>query len=200
MQPLLSPSGPSASRSRGQGGRTRPATRPPGKSCSPTTRRSCPLRGRARSRGRSATMTSCAPFPWAVHSLGKKYSADIVIYDAAQRRTAQQDGPGRRRLLHHSGRGRLVPATRPLHRGSRSRWIRDWQTVRSLATPANRKTLIRGRPVFLGYITSAYKVFIGWPVAHASARLLGGEDRARRQSPRGRCLRGDRRGAGSARD
>jgi cellulose biosynthesis protein BcsQ len=41
------------------------------------------------------------------------------------------------------------------------KWIRDWQTVRSLATSENKRTLLRGRPAFLGYIPSAYKVKTG---------------------------------------
>jgi len=42
-----------------------------------------------------------------------------------------------------------------------AKWIRDWATVRDLADPADRELLLRGRPAFLGYITSAYKVSVG---------------------------------------
>lgn len=99
----------------------------------------------------------------AVHSLGKKYSADIVIYDVGP-----NVGPLNRTVLVDADyfttpvAADLFPLRALSTVGrSLSRWIRDWQTVRSLATPANRKTLIRGRPVFLGYITSAYKVSSG---------------------------------------
>lgn len=42
-----------------------------------------------------------------------------------------------------------------------ARWIRDWKTVRTLATPADYSLLLSGEPAFLGYITSAYKVKAG---------------------------------------
>jgi cellulose biosynthesis protein BcsQ len=42
-----------------------------------------------------------------------------------------------------------------------AKWIRDWGTVRNLADPTDRKLLLRGRPAFLGYVTSAYKVSVG---------------------------------------
>lgn len=44
---------------------------------------------------------------------------------------------------------------------SLSRWIRDWQTVRSLATDVEKKRLLKGQPKFLGYISSAFKVKSG---------------------------------------
>jgi len=42
-----------------------------------------------------------------------------------------------------------------------AKWIRDWETVRQLADPDSRDLLLRGRPAFLGYVTSAYKVHSG---------------------------------------
>jgi len=42
-----------------------------------------------------------------------------------------------------------------------AKWITDWNTVLDLASEADRARLYRGRPAFLGYITSAYKVFVG---------------------------------------
>jgi len=42
-----------------------------------------------------------------------------------------------------------------------AKWIRDWETVKQIADPPSQKLLLRGRPAFLGYITSAYKVQIG---------------------------------------
>ncbi|MDP9139549.1 MAG: hypothetical protein M3O62_02000, partial [Pseudomonadota bacterium] len=43
---------------------------------------------------------------------------------------------------------------------SLGRWISDWRTVRSLAPPGSR-SLLAAQPVYLGYITSAYKVSSG---------------------------------------
>jgi cellulose biosynthesis protein BcsQ len=42
-----------------------------------------------------------------------------------------------------------------------AKWIRDWGTVKQLADPSTKKRLLHGRPAFLGYITSAYKVQSG---------------------------------------
>jgi cellulose biosynthesis protein BcsQ len=42
-----------------------------------------------------------------------------------------------------------------------AKWIVDWGTVQKLADPASKKLLLRGRPAFLGYVTSAYKVASG---------------------------------------
>ncbi|HEX5715013.1 MAG TPA: ParA family protein [Thermoanaerobaculia bacterium] len=42
-----------------------------------------------------------------------------------------------------------------------AKWIRDWATVRDLADPADHALLLPGRPAFLGYVTSAYKVSVG---------------------------------------
>jgi hypothetical protein len=41
------------------------------------------------------------------------------------------------------------------------RWITDWATIRGIASDTHRESLLHGRPVFLGYITSAYKVSSG---------------------------------------
>lgn len=40
-------------------------------------------------------------------------------------------------------------------------WIRDWQTVRGLATTLEKEKLLRGKPVYLRYTTSACKVATG---------------------------------------
>lgn len=42
-----------------------------------------------------------------------------------------------------------------------ARWIRDWETIRGLADPKEQSLLLTGKPAFLGYITSAYKVSAG---------------------------------------
>jgi cellulose biosynthesis protein BcsQ len=50
-----------------------------------------------------------------------------------------------------------------------ARWIRDWQTIRGLALPENVPTLFNGKPAFLGYVTSAYKVNSGRSAANPHA-------------------------------
>jgi len=42
-----------------------------------------------------------------------------------------------------------------------ARWIRDWKTIRDLADPALRGSLLTGMPAFMGYVSSAYKVHTG---------------------------------------
>jgi hypothetical protein len=42
-----------------------------------------------------------------------------------------------------------------------AKWITDWRTVRSLASARHRERLLIGEPTFLGYITSAFKVYAG---------------------------------------
>lgn len=44
---------------------------------------------------------------------------------------------------------------------SMAKWIRDWSTVRDLASIEDRPKLLSGRPRYMGYITSAYKVNTG---------------------------------------
>lgn len=44
---------------------------------------------------------------------------------------------------------------------SLARWIEDWATVRRLASTADRARILRGKPQYLGYITSSYKVSSG---------------------------------------
>lgn len=44
---------------------------------------------------------------------------------------------------------------------SLSRWISDWATVKSLAPDLEKVRLLKGRPRFLGYVTSAFKVKSG---------------------------------------
>jgi cellulose biosynthesis protein BcsQ len=41
------------------------------------------------------------------------------------------------------------------------KWIRDWGTVRDLASVDERQRLLKGRPMYLGYITSPFKVNTG---------------------------------------
>jgi cellulose biosynthesis protein BcsQ len=42
-----------------------------------------------------------------------------------------------------------------------ARWISDWKTVRGLATDPDKKRLLHGTPIYLGYVTSAFKVSSG---------------------------------------
>ncbi|HUZ31403.1 MAG TPA: AAA family ATPase [Xanthobacteraceae bacterium] len=47
-----------------------------------------------------------------------------------------------------------------------AKWMTDWTTVRGLASPADKARLPLGRPQYLGYITSAYKVHTGKSAAN----------------------------------
>jgi cellulose biosynthesis protein BcsQ len=99
----------------------------------------------------------------AARNIGKKHNADIVIYDVGPNVGALN----RTILLDSDFFATPVAADlfslRALATVGRSlgRWIRDWETVRQLATPADREQLLHGQPVYLGYITSAYKVSSG---------------------------------------
>jgi hypothetical protein len=42
-----------------------------------------------------------------------------------------------------------------------ARWIRDWKTIQELADKRDQSLLLSGKPAFLGYVTSAYKVSTG---------------------------------------
>lgn len=42
-----------------------------------------------------------------------------------------------------------------------ARWVKDWRTIQSLASPADRAGLLAGSPKYLGYIASAFKVSSG---------------------------------------
>ncbi len=59
-----------------------------------------------------------------------------------------------------------------------ARWIHDWNTIKSIAAPENVGDLLEGRPAFLGYVTSAYKVNAGRNAANPHA------DWERRIAPR----------------
>jgi len=99
----------------------------------------------------------------AARDMGARYDADILIYDVGP-----NVGPLNRTILLDADFfttpvGADLFSLRALSTVGRSltRWISDWQTVRGLATAADRKVLLHGMPVFLGYITSAYKVSSG---------------------------------------
>jgi len=46
-----------------------------------------------------------------------------------------------------------------------AKWMTDWKTIRGLASEEDRASLPQGRPAYLGYITSAYKVSKGTAAA-----------------------------------
>ncbi|WP_337186548.1 ParA family protein [Phenylobacterium sp.] len=50
-----------------------------------------------------------------------------------------------------------------------AKWIADWQTIRSLASPADRESIFEGLPTYGGYITSAFKVHTGRSAANPHA-------------------------------
>lgn len=50
-----------------------------------------------------------------------------------------------------------------------AKWYTDWQTIRSLASPEERKLLLTGEPKYAGYITSAFKVNSGRNAANPHA-------------------------------
>lgn len=58
---------------------------------------------------------------------------------------------------------------------SMARWIKDWATVRGLASKSEKARLIAGVPKYLGYITSAFKVSTGrreaLPHSHWEAKI-----------------------------
>ena len=50
-----------------------------------------------------------------------------------------------------------------------AKWINDWQTIRGLASPADKRRIPVGKPAFMGYITSAFKVNAGRNAANPHA-------------------------------
>jgi len=99
----------------------------------------------------------------AARSLAAAFKSDIVIYDVGPNVGALN----RTILLDCDFFATPVAADlfslRALATVGRSlgRWIRDWETVRHLASPKDQQQLLAGQPVYLGYITSAYKVSSG---------------------------------------
>ncbi len=105
---------------------------------------------------------TCA-FSNAVHSVAKAIKADVVIYDVGPNL-----GPLNRAILLDADYFASPVAAdlfslRALTTVGRSlaRWITDWQTVRSLAPAELKLGLLKGKPAYLGYITSAYKISSG---------------------------------------
>jgi cellulose biosynthesis protein BcsQ len=42
-----------------------------------------------------------------------------------------------------------------------AKWVRDWQTIRKLGSPRDQARLLAGKPKYLGYVASAFKVSSG---------------------------------------
>jgi cellulose biosynthesis protein BcsQ len=99
----------------------------------------------------------------AAREMGKRFAADLVIFDVGP-----NVGPLNRTILLDMDFFTTPVAAdlfslRALTTVGRAvgRWINDWKTIRGLATPTARKTLLAGTPEYLGYITSSYKVATG---------------------------------------
>lgn len=98
-----------------------------------------------------------------VDSLASDVDADIVLYDMGPNVGALN----RVALLDCDYFSTPVAADlfslRALTTVGRSiaKWVKDWQTVRGLANGKYAQRLLNGRPAFLGYIASAFKVSSG---------------------------------------
>jgi cellulose biosynthesis protein BcsQ len=104
----------------------------------------------------------------AARSLGAGLKADVVIYDVGP-----NVGPLNRTILLDVDYFATPVAAdlfslRALSTVGRSlaRWIRDWETVRGLASVEDRARILHGCPKYMGYITSAYKVSSGRNATH----------------------------------
>jgi cellulose biosynthesis protein BcsQ len=98
----------------------------------------------------------------AARDMGIAYEVDVLIYDVGP-----NVGPLNRTILLDSDFFATPVAAdlfslRALSTVGRSlaRWITDWATVRGLAGTA-AAGLLHGKPVYIGYITSSYKVSSG---------------------------------------
>jgi hypothetical protein len=98
-----------------------------------------------------------------VARLAAKYSADVVLYDVGPNVGALN----RAVLLDCDYFITPVAADlfslRALTTVGRSvgKWVKDWSTVRSLASAPEQKRLLAGKPAFIGYVASAFKVSSG---------------------------------------
>ncbi len=116
----------------------------------------------------------------AVSKAAADWNADVVIYDMGPNVGALN------RVVLLDCDAFITPVAADLFSlralstvgGSVARWIRDWQTIRSIASGEDQSRLFRGMPAFLGYVTSAYKVNSGRGAANPHA------DWERRIAPR----------------
>ncbi|HEX4486152.1 MAG TPA: ParA family protein [Terriglobales bacterium] len=104
----------------------------------------------------------------AARALGAKFDVDLIMFDVGP-----NVGPLNRAILLDMDFFATPVAAdlfslRALSTVGRAlaRWITDWATVRQLASPSARASLLQGKPVYLGYITSAYKVASGQTATH----------------------------------
>ncbi len=96
-------------------------------------------------------------------TIAEQVGADIVMYDVGP-----NVGPLNRALLLDSDFF-ITPVHTDLYSlralstvgHSISKWVQDWGTVRQLASPTAKKTLLLGSPQFLGYVASAYQTYGG---------------------------------------
>jgi cellulose biosynthesis protein BcsQ len=99
----------------------------------------------------------------AVAMFTRDIKADVIIYDVGP-----NVGPLNRALILDSDYF-ITPVAadlfslRALTTVGRAiaRWVTDWKTVRELATEEDRKRLLVGKPKYLGYLASAFKVSTG---------------------------------------
>ncbi|MCE2971225.1 MAG: AAA family ATPase [Burkholderiales bacterium] len=104
----------------------------------------------------------------AVSAAAKECRADVVIYDVGPNVGALN------RVVLLDCDAFVTPVAADLFSlralstvgVSVARWIRDWATIRSIAPDAQRRALFQGKPAFLGYVTSAYKVNSGRSAAN----------------------------------
>jgi hypothetical protein len=104
----------------------------------------------------------------ASRQIGATYNVDLIIFDMGP-----NVGPLNRAILLDADSFATPVAAdlfslRALSTVGRSiaRWVGDWKTVRELASQSDRSELLRGKPKYLGYITSAYKVSSGRVATH----------------------------------
>lgn len=95
------------------------------------------------------------------NNMAEEYGCDVVIYDIGP-----NVGALNRAIILDSDYF-ITPVApdlfslRALSTVGRSieQWISDWKKIRSSAKSSDRKTLLKGNPQFLGYVTSAFKQF-----------------------------------------
>lgn len=98
-----------------------------------------------------------------VNNTGAKIKADVCLYDVGPNVGALN----RAVLLDCDAFITPVAADlfslRALSTVGRSiaKWITDWEAIRKMASAADRARLFKGKPEYLGYITSAFKVNAG---------------------------------------
>jgi hypothetical protein len=102
---------------------------------------------------------------------GKKVGADVCLFDVGPNVGALN----RAILLHCDFFITPVAADlfslRALSTVGRSvaKWMTDWATIRNLASATDKAHLPHGKPAYMGYITSAYKVNTGKGAANPHA-------------------------------